>query len=459
MSGKRPRTLLPPTLQSRKADAAGQPIAESLLGRLLVRLGLISECQLEDALARQRRAKPHCPLGAVLIEMGLISDATLRGALTIQSRKGAGKPAVKRDDTTLRDRLASAPLSEFLKVARELDAADLHLGTGQPPMIRVRGDLRALPLPPLEAARCEELLLGALTASQREHLARDLSLDFALEDAVSGRFRFHLFRAAGALCGVGRAIADAPWKFSKLGLPQSVAALCNADQGLVLITGTVGAGKSTTLGALLNEINRTRRVHIVTIEDPVEVLHSSDKALVSQREVGAHTRDFASALRAALREDPDVIVVGELCDPQTTAIALAAAETGHLVLGTLHTGDAERSIHRILDQFPPHQRDHARTVLANVLRCVISQQLVPTADQRGQALAAEILRVTPAVANLIREDRVHQIRQSMQLGRRDGQVLMDDSLQALVTARTITLDQALLHCHEPERFAQPVGAK
>ncbi len=434
-------------------------MAESLLGQLLVKLGLITECQLTDALEQQRRSKPRRLLGAVLVEMGLLSDAALRGLLTIQHKKSAVAAARTTDGTALRDRLATAPLSEFLKVARELDATDLHLGAGQRPMVRVLGKLRDLPLPPLETARCEELLLGGLTAAQRDHFATHLSLDLALQDPVSGRFRFHLFRAAGAICGVGRAIADAPRKFAELGLPQSVAALCNADQGLVLITGTVGAGKSTTLGALLNEINRTRRVHVVTIEDPVEVLHAPDKALFSQREVGAHTRDFSSALRAALREDPDVIVVGELRDPQTTAIALAAAETGHLVLGTLHTGDAERSIHRVLDQFPAHQRDHARTVLANVLRCVISQQLIPTADQHGRVLAAEILQVTPAVANLIREDRVHQIRQSMQLGRREGQVLMDDSLQALANARTITLDQALLHCHEPERFAQPVGAK
>jgi twitching motility protein PilT len=420
---------------------------------------LITDCQLTDALERQRRSTPRRLLGAVLVEMGLITEATLRGVLTIQHKKSAVATAQSLDEAALRSRLATAPLSEFLKVTRELDASDLHLGAGQRPMVRVLGKLRALPVEPLAAPRCEELLLGGLSEAQREQFTTHRSLDVALHDPEAGRFRFHLDRAGGAVCGVGRAIAEAPWKLGELGLPQSVAALCNADQGLVLVTGAVGAGKSTTLGALLHEINRTRRVHVITIEDPVEVLHTPERALFSQREVGAHTRDFSTALRAALREDPDVIVVGELRDTEATSIALAAAETGHLVLGTLHTSDAERSIHRILDQYPAHQRDHARTVLANVLRCVICQQLVPTADRRGRVLAAEILQVTPAVSNLIREDRVHQIRQAMAIGRREGQILMDESLQALVNSRTITLEDALRHCHEPERFAKPVGAK
>lgn len=436
-------------------------MAETLLGQLLQKLGLITECQLADALDRQRRSQPRKLLGTVLTEMGLMKEADLRGVLSIQQRKNgvtvAGGKAV--DEATLRDRLASATLADFLRVAREQNASDLHLGAGQQPMIRVLGQLRALPVPTLDGERIAALLQPHLSEAQRQHLASEHSLDFAVADPTAGRFRFHAFQASGALCAVARAIPVSAWAFGELGLPQSVAAICNADQGLMLITGAVGSGKSTTLGALLREINRTRRVHVITIEDPIEVIHSSDKALFSQREVGSHTRDFASALRAALREDPDVIVVGELRDPQTTMIALAAAETGHLVLGTMHTGNAERTIHRVLDQFPVHQREHARSVLANVLRCIICQQLVPAADGRGRVLAAEILQVTPAVSNLIREDRTYQIRQSMQLGRREGQVLMDDALQALVTARTITLDQALSRCHEPERFAQPVGAK
>lgn len=431
----------------------------TLLGQLLIKLGLITERQLKEALDMQRRRMPRKLLGEVMVEMGMLNEAGLRGILTAQQRKvDATKSKAKSAPTDdLQQRLTGATLAEFLLVARELGASDLHFSAGQRPTLRLHGTLRELPIEPLARGVCDALLESVLTPAEAERLERKRSIDLAYHDSKAGRFRVHLFHHSGGLSGVIRAVAENAWEFDALGLPAQVANVCRYDQGLVLVTGAVGSGKSTTLGALLQRINRSRKVHVVTIEDPVEVVHASDKALFSQREVGTHTRDFSSALRAALREDPDVIVVGEMRDLETTSIALAAAETGHLVFATMHTSSADRTIHRILDQFPGHQREHARAVLANVLKCIVCQQLVPTVDGKERVLASEVMQVTPAIANLIRDDRMHQIAQAMQLGRKEGMTLMDDSLHALVRAKRIGLDQALDRCTEPERFLQPAG--
>ena len=426
------------------------------LGQLLVNFGLATEAQLTHALDLQRRRMPRRLLGELLVEEGIVTEAGLRGILTVQKRKLESSRDVAGTEDTLKIRLKDQPLSEYLRIAREMGASDLHLSAGQRPTLRLNGSLKELPVEPLSAEECRALLVPAISPSDWKCFDDRQSVDTSVIDPVAGRFRLNLSQHSAGIAAVLRAIADKAWDIEKLGLPENVAQVCRYDQGLVLVTGSVGSGKSTTMGALLQVINKMRKVHIVTIEDPIEVVHESAEALFSQREVGVTTRGFGTALRAALREDPDVLVIGEMRDLETTNIALTAAETGHLVFATMHTSSADRTIHRILDQFPAHQREHARAVLANVLKCVVCQQLVPTVDGRSRVLAAEVLQVTPAVANLIREDRMHQIAASMQLGKREGMQLMDDSLAALVRARRIPLEEALARAVEPVRFMRPV---
>jgi len=425
------------------------------LGQLLVNFGLVTEAKLVQALELQRKRMPRRLLGELLVEEGIVSESALRGILTVQKRKlEAGREPGKGEDA-LKARLKGQSLVEYLRVVREMEASDLHLSAGQRPTLRINGLLKEMPVDPLSPEQCRSLLVAALAPSDWKSFDERRSVDTSITDPVAGRFRLHMFHHSAGIAAVLRAIADKAWEFERLGLPDQVAQTARYDQGLVLVTGTAGSGKSTTLAAMLHLINKSRKVHVITIEDPVEVVHDSDRALFSQREVGTHTGDFASALRAALREDPDVLVVGEMRDFETTSIALMAAETGHLVFATMHTSSADRTIHRILDQFPAHQREHARTVLANVLRCVVCQQLVPTVDGRGRVLAAEVLHVTPAVANLIREDRMHQIPASMQLGKKEGMCLMDDSLGTLVRGKRIPIGEALSRAAEPERFMRP----
>ncbi len=427
------------------------------LGTLLVNFGLLTPAQLEQALELQKKRMPRRLLGELLVEEGLVTESAMRGLLTVQKRKLEPGREPRASENDLRARLKDQPLAEYLRVAREVDASDLHVSSGHRPTLRLRGSLKELPVDSLTPEQCKALLVSSLSPSDWKSFEERRSVDAAVDDPTAGRFRLHMFHHGGGIAAVLRAVPEKAWEFEQIGLPEATENVCHYDKGLVLVTGTVGSGKSTTLAALLNVVNRTRKVHVVTIEDPIEVTHASDQALFTQREVGQHTRDFTSALRAALREDPDVLVVGEMRDRETTSIALTAAETGHLVFATMHTSSADRTIHRILDQFPAHQRDNARTVLANVLRCVICQQLVPTIDGRNRVLATEILQVTPAVANLIRENRMHQIQACMQLGRKEGMCLMDDSLAALVQAKRIPVEEALNRAAEPARFMSPVA--
>jgi twitching motility protein PilT len=302
----------------------------------------------------------------------------------------------------------------------------------------------------LPAALVEQLAAEALGDAQRATLAREGQVDFAHAIAGLARFRGNAYRHQGGLALVLRALPAEVPTLADLGLPSSLAKLTNYHQGLVLLTGPAGCGKSSTLAALLRLINEERRDHIVTIEDPIEYLHRPLRCVVNQRQVGRDTGSFARALKAALREDPDVIAIGELRDLETISLALTAAETGHLVLATLHTGNAVRTVDRLVGAFPPNQQAQVRAMVSESLRAVVSQRLLQRADGRGRVPALEILLGNRAVANLIREAKTFQLRSLLQTGATQGMALLDLSLAQLVRERTVAREEALLHCEEPK---------
>ena len=350
-----------------------------------------------------------------------------------------------------------ADLDRLLRTLVAVGGSDLHLSVGAPPTVRVHGRLRpAEGTGPLDEAGCRALVLAAMTDAGREAFERDLELDATYVIPRTGRFRVNAFVQRGHVAGVLRHIPLEIPPFETLGFPASTAGLVAAPRGLVLVTGPTGSGKSTTLASLVDVVNRTRRCHIVTVEDPIEFIHVHRQSIVNQREVGRDTRSFAAALRHALRQDPDVILVGEMRDLETIATALTAAETGHLVLATLHTQGAAQAVDRMVDAFPPHQQPQIRAQLAGTLRGVVSQQLVP-AQGGGRALAAEILISTPATRSLIRDGKTHQINSTMLSGSERGMQTMDQSLAALVRARRISVDVALEHCHDADELRQLLG--
>jgi len=429
---------------------------QNLFGQILLNFNLLSKEQLERAVELQKRTQPPRLLGEILIELGLIDEKSLKSILTVQKRKlELTKAQTKSSGSELEKRLQGASVIEFLKVSRELGASDLYITSGLKPLIRLHGQLLDLPAeaPGFEESR--KLLLAMLTKEQVDEYYKEKYVDFPLELPGIGRFRTSIFRHLKGIAGIFRTIADTVIPFDKLGLPGVVRQFVDFSRGMVLVTGPAGSGKSTTLCALLDIINRNHKLHVITIEDPIEVVHKSDRSFISQREIPRHSKSFASALRASLREDPDVIVVGELRDPETVATAITAAETGHLIFGTLHTQSAARTIMRVLDQFPAGKRDHIRTLLANVLRGVISQLLVPNLDGKGRSLACEVLVANAAVSNLVREDRAWQIPMVMQTGKKHGMRLMDDSLIELVRMKKISLEEALLRATDKTKFLNP----
>lgn len=323
-------------------------------------------------------------------------------------------------------------------------ASDLHLTVGAPPMYRINGSLRSIKsAAPWTAEKIKSAISSLLTESQRATFENELELDFAYTISSGTRFRVNIYQQRGFLGGAFRIIPTELKQLKELGIPESVASFAQLQRGLVLVTGPTGSGKSTTLAALVDLVNSTRSDHIVTIEDPIEFLHTHKNSMVNQREVGADTHSFAAALKHVLRQDPDVILVGELRDLETVSIALTAAETGHLVFATLHTQDAPQTIDRIIDVFPPHQQGQVRAQLAATLQGVICQTLVKRADGLGRAVATEVLVTTPAIANLIREGKTYQIISMMQSGRSLGMHTMDQHLAELVHEGTITVSAAL----------------
>jgi twitching motility protein PilT len=302
----------------------------------------------------------------------------------------------------------------------------------------------------VDATQSELFALSPLDAEQRESFAQHGELDFCYSLAGVGRFRANVYRQQRGIDAVFRYIPPEAPSLEQLGLPSSLARLTNFHQGMVLVTGPAGCGKSSTLAALVNLVNEERREHILTIEDPIEYLHPSKRCLVNQRSVHSHTESFARALRAALREDPDVIVIGELRDLETISLALSAAETGHLVLATLHTNNAIRTLNRIIGAFPADQQGQVRMMISESLRAVISQRLIPRADGKGRVAALENLVVTRAVGNLIRENKTFQILSILQTGAAQGMILLDHSIKALLNAGTISREEALRNCDDPK---------
>jgi len=350
-----------------------------------------------------------------------------------------------------------ATLPELLKTLVDNSGSDLHLSTQTPPQIRVHGKLQTLDLPVLGPAETKALAYSVLTDAQKKRFEEDLELDFSFGIRGMARFRCNVFNQRGAVAAVYRVIPEQIKPFSELGLPPVIATLADRPRGLVLVTGPTGSGKSTTLASMIDKINTERREHILTIEDPIEYIHQHKGCLVNQREVHSDTHGFAVALRAALREDPDIVLIGELRDLETIESALRIAETGHLTFATLHTNSAAQTINRIIDVFPAHQQGQIRTQLSLVLEGIICQALLPRADGKGRVVALEILVPTPAIRNLIREDKVHQIYSTMQTGQEKfGMQTMNQSLVTLYQKRLISLDAAMTASSAKDELEQMI---
>jgi twitching motility protein PilT len=465
--------------------ASGQE--ELLFGRLALHYKLITAGQLEEvhglhALAGGRRQLPE-----MLIEMGYLTQHQVDQLLVVQrdylqkrrARTAAATPAAAdapvAGDATVATvapaAAAAAPaevdpaappspdgasgqrrLDALLALAVERGASDIHIHSGAPVGVRLVGRLEDLDAQPVTPAAAARMIEEALDDDQRGRLARNGQVDFAYTLPGRARFRANAYRQQRGVDAVFRSIPSQPPTLLSLGLPESLARLADFHQGMVLITGPSGCGKSATMAALISIINQTRADHIVTVEDPIEYIHPSRKGIVNQRQVGPHTASFGRALRAALREDPDVVAIGELRDLETISLAVTAAETGHLVLGTLHTNSAVRTINRMLGVFPPNLQSQMRTMISESLRAVVSQRLLARADGCGRVAALEVLILTKAGANLIRENKTFQIRSILQTGAAHGMVQLDASLAELVRSGVVTREEALLQAEDPARI-------
>jgi len=453
-----------------------------LLGRICVRSGIITRDQLADAIREHGRVGNKRRLGEILVEMGHMRPGQLKALLRKQKelsqRDGVVRPEsgkVPPQDEPIRPPKdfnassqvrkrkpsgsrkipprSSGMMDRILKQAIKLHASDVHVHSGQPVQLRISGKLKALKMPRLDADQTEQLAFEVLTRDDLKRFEEIGDVDIAYEIPKTGRFRGNVYRQRGAVDAVFRVIPASPIPLEQLGLPRMLARLATFHQGMVLLTGPAGCGKSSTMAALVDILNEERRSHIITVEDPIEYLHQSKRCIVNQRQVQRHTGSFASALRAALREDPDIIAIGELRDFETVSLALTAAETGHLVLATLHTNNVIRTVDRVVDVFPPRQQSQACAMLSESLRAVVSQRLVPTVVGNRLAPVTEVLVVTPAVTHLIRERKTHQLHSVLQTGRSHGMCLLDDSLAALVEANTVSRETAKRFAEDPRRFA------
>jgi twitching motility protein PilT len=352
-----------------------------------------------------------------------------------------------------------ANLHQLLKAMVEKGASDLHITTGSPPQLRIDGDLVPLKTPPLTPVETKQLCYSILTDAQKHKFEEENELDLSFGVKGLSRFRANVYMQRGAVAGAFRTIPFKILTFQELGLPPVVAELIKRPRGLILVTGPTGSGKSTTLASMVDKINTDRHEHIMTIEDPIEYLHPHKNCLVNQREVGADTRSFKTALKYILRQDPDVVLVGELRDLETIEAALVIAETGHTCYATLHTNSAVQTINRVLDVFPPYQQPQVRAQLSFVLEGVMSQSLIAKAGSPGRVLALEVMVPNPAIRNLIREDKVHQIYSSMQVGQtKYGMQTFNQALAALLSRRLISQDEAFGRSTDPDELRNILAA-
>ncbi len=453
-----------------------------LLGRIAIQLKLIDMDQLNQATREQGRS-PDKRLGEILVEQGLVTPEDLKRLAAVQkdlvakhqarqaaalksepasAQRGESKSAPVPPATSPTQResgtaagnsldLALAPsgdadiesLHGVLAAAKKRGASDIHLHAGGGLRLRINGVLSEAETEGFAADAVERLVAAALTSAQQAELRREGEIDFCFDLPSVGRFRANAYRQQRGFDVVFRSISARPPTLDELGLPSDLARFTNFHQGMVLITGPAGCGKSTTLAAMVNLINEEREEHILTVEDPIEVIHPSQRCIVNQRHAGKHTESFARALRGALREDPDVIVIGELRDLETISLAMTAAETGHFVLASLHTNNAVRTINRMIGAFPSNEQGQVRTMLSESLRAVISQRLVPRSDGEGRIPALEVLVINKAIGNLIREEKTIQIRSSIQTGKAHGMYLLEQSLNELVAAGKVSREVAL----------------
>jgi len=362
------------------------------------------------------------------------------------ARRGPAKPA----------RLDEAHLDDLLRLVVEKNGSDLHLCVGVPPIIRVDGDLQPAPYERATPQDTQRMYYDILTDEQIQRFESTLELDFSYQMQRMARFRVNIYRDKGNVAAALRVIPAKIPTLEELGLPKLLTELSRRPRGLILVTGPTGSGKSTSLAAMINQINIERSCHILTIEDPIEYLHQHKYSIVNQRELGMDTQSFAAALRSALREDPDVILVGEMRDLETMQLAVTAAETGHLVFATLHTSSAAQTVDRIVDVFPPGQQGQIRAQLSNNLEAVLTQQLMPRANQPGRICAMEIMIATAAIRNLIREGKAHQITAAIQTSGKFGMVTMDQSLRDLYQRGNISLEDAMARAMRPDDLKKMV---
>ncbi|MGH3665491.1 MAG: PilT/PilU family type 4a pilus ATPase [Egibacteraceae bacterium] len=405
--------------------------------------GLAVRADLEEAIRHLADPTP-------LAEQAAVRTPMANGRLAEPEHDASGLLMFERE--------ASLDLDRVLIDLVEHGGSDLHLTAGVPPMIRVHGELEPLAgFEILKPKDIQQAIYGILNQRQREQYENELELDLSYSVPGHSRFRVNVFQQRDAMGSVMRVIPYEIKSIEELGIPTQVTNFAYLPRGFVLVTGPTGSGKSTTLAALIDIVNRERAAHVMTVEDPIEFLHKHKRSVVNQRELGTDTHSFAAALKHVLRQDPDVILVGEMRDLETIQVALTAAETGHLVFGTLHTPDAPQTIDRVIDVFPPHQQEQIRVMLSGALRGVVCQQLLKTVDGKGRAAACEVMIATPAIRNLIREGKTHQMYSSIQAGRSHGMVTMDQSLAEMVITGKVTYDAALEKCNNVPDFNRLCG--